>query len=144
MIKKINKGDYVRVKYMWGNERIARVEKVLDKDPCYYNMRMYRIDKVVQHSTGHYPSTKIYDEDIVAHSPKISGILKKGDYVNGLEVLKVEEDPFIKGQTDIFLTGTEWNWQGDRSRVMIKDEDIKTVLTKQQIEEEQYEVRNYD
>lgn len=139
-MKRINEGDYVRVSYMNWNERIARVEKILDKDPCYYNMQMYRIDKCVQHSNGHYPSHIIYDVDIVAHSPKISGVIKKGDIVNGDIVIKVTKDPFIKGQIDIFVNANEINSFGDRSVKRLLDEDIQTALTKEQYEEERYEV----
>ena len=138
-MKRINEGDYVRVKYMWGNERIARVEKVLDKDPCYYNMRMYRIDEAVQHSNAHYLSTKIYDEDIVAHSPKISNLIKLGDYVNGQKIIKITKDPFIKGQIDLW-TGRTIPFDNDFQQERFIEEDIEDVLTKEQIEEERYVV----
>ena len=73
---KIKVGDYVRVSYMYNNEKIARVEKILDKDPCYKNMQRYRIDKCIQHSSGHYPSYNIYQEDIIKSSPNLVDLLK--------------------------------------------------------------------
>lgn len=46
----IKVGDYVRIKYMYRQTKIARIKKILEKDPCYHDMQMYQIDVVHQQS----------------------------------------------------------------------------------------------
>lgn len=72
----IEKGEYVRIKHMYNEQKIARIEKVLDKDACYSNMQMYQIDTLHQHSNGHYPSFEIYEEDILKHSRNIIDLVE--------------------------------------------------------------------
>ena len=124
---------------MYNNQKIAKIEKILDKDPCYKNMQMYRIDTIHQHSNGHFPSFEIYEEDIIKHSPNLIDLIEEGDFVNNRQVLRVFIDPFTKKKR-LLIEGTEINWQGDMSAVYCEAENIKSVITKEQIESIKYEV----
>ena len=67
----IKVGDYVRIKYMYRQTKIARIKKILEKDPCYHNMQMYLVDVGVKHSNSDFESSRIYEEDIINYSSKI-------------------------------------------------------------------------
>ena len=67
---------------MYNETKIARIIKVLDKDPCYKNMQMYQIDVIHQKSNGHFSSHNIYQEDILKHSFDIKKIMEVRRYYN--------------------------------------------------------------
>ena len=46
--------------------------------------------------------------------------IRVGDFLNGYKIQRISEDPFIKGQIDIFTNGEEMNWQGDRSQIIFR------------------------
>jgi hypothetical protein len=123
----IEKGDYVRVSYMYGNTKIAKIEKILDKDPCYKNMQMYRIDRSVQHDSASYISSKIYKEDIIKHSKNLIDVIKVGDVIttNNLcgEIAKIKEDKIWLACSDCCYV-----------------ENIKSIITKEQIKEMEYKI----
>ena len=81
--KSIKVGDYVRIKYMYRQTKIAKITKILEKDPCYHDMQMYEIDVVHQKSNAHFRSYVIYEEDILDYSSDIKELVCEGDYVNG-------------------------------------------------------------
>lgn len=81
------------------------------------------------------------EEEIVKHSKNIIDLIEVGDYVNGERVFKIEKDPFVKGQTNIYFNRDEVNYWGDRSLSQITDKDIKSILTKEQFESMKYEVK---
>ena len=83
----IKVGDYVRIKYMWKRTKIGRIEQILDKDPCYYDMQMYLVDVGVKHSNSDFESSRIYEEDIIDYSSEIIELVEIGDYVNGCKVV---------------------------------------------------------
>ena len=124
---------------MYKNQKIAKIEKILDKDPCYKNMQMYQIDTIHQHSNAHFPSFEIYKEDILKYSKDIIDLIEKDDLVNNRKVKRVFIDPFTK-QKRIEVEGTEENWQGDRSCIYYENKDIKSVITREMLESIKYEV----
>lgn len=140
-LEAIKVGDYVRIKYMYRQTKIAKITKILEKDPCYHDMQMYQIDVVHQHSNGHFPAYKIYEEDIIDYDKDLIKLIKAGDYVNGYKVKRVFLDPFTK-ETRICLEIIEMNWQGDMSEKYIESQDIKTIATKEDFEKINYKVRS--
>ena len=86
----IKVGDYVRIKHMYRETKIGKIEKILEKDPCYHNSQMYQIDVVHQHSNGHFPAYKIYEEDIINYNSDIKQLICEGDYVNGYVCRKIK------------------------------------------------------
>lgn len=39
--------------------------------------------------------------------------IKVGDFVNGMEIIRIEKDPFVYGQYVLWTNKTKYNWQGD-------------------------------
>lgn len=134
----IKVGEYVRIKHMYNNQKIAKIEQILDKDPCYKNMQMYLIDVTHQYNNGHFPSKKIYKEDIIKHSKNIIDLIEVGDFVNGDEITYINKDPFIKEQINLWIDRYEIDSFGDSSRIKYLNEDIKTVVTKEQMKSMEY------
>ncbi len=127
---KIEIGEYVRTK----KGIIAKAQ--LYQDAIYHEgsgkkaiFHNYEADKGI-----------IADIDIAKHSKNIADLIEVGDYVNGERVFKIEKDPFIKGQTDIFFNRDEVDYWGDRSLSQITDKDIKSIVTKEQFNSVMYEV----
>ena len=124
---------------MYGKTKIAKITKVLYRDPCYKNMQMYHIDEAVRHDNTCYLSTKIYQEDIVIHSPNIIDLVQEGDYVNGRKVVDIYKDIFTK-ELKVRVEGLDMNWQGDKSDICYSNKDITSILTRERFNKEKYEV----
>lgn len=133
-MKKIEPGEYVRISYMYRNAKIARIEKVLEKDPCYKNMQMYRIDSMVKHDGSSILTHEIYQEDIIKHSKDLVSILEVGDYVNGLRIDKIVDN--LDDGRNSFVICNEYI--GEKQR--FKQHDIRNIVTKEQFEEMGYRV----
>lgn len=131
----IKVGDYVRIKHMYSQTKIAKITKILEKDPCYHDMQMYQIDVVHQHSNGHFPAYKIYEEDIIDYSSEIIELVQVGDYVNGYRVIDVVEDLKTK---EIHLEMPMDYTNKELGDCTIYNKDIKSILTK-----ENFDAMNY-
>lgn len=68
------------------------------------------------------------DSEIVKSSPNIIDILEIGDYVNGGQVREIEKD-YIR------ISGGSYIWQ------FLKKEEIKSIVTKEQFKNIEYEVK---
>ena len=66
MGRTIQVGEYVRVSHLYRETKIARIIRILDKDPCYHNMQMYLTDSVVQHDNSCFPSMQIYKKQLIS------------------------------------------------------------------------------
>lgn len=122
-MNKISVGEYVRI-----NGEIAKVIK-RDADNHIVLDIKYRGDNWLT----------IFEEAIIKkHSKNIADLLEIGDYVNGEKVFFIEKDPFIKGQIDIFFNRHEVDYWGDRNLTQITDKDIKSIVTKEQMQEMEY------
>ena len=77
------------------------------------------------------------EKDIVNHSKRIIDLIEKDDFVNGRKVQQVFIDPFTKKKR-LLIEGTEVNWQGDMSSIYCEAEDIKTILTHEQFQQNAY------
>ena len=127
-------GDYVRIKHMYNETKIAKITEILEKDPCYHNSQMYQIDVVHQYSNGHFPAYKIYDEDIIKFNSDILKVLEIGDYVNGERIL------CFKNEKCNYDTGTIYVGEFDEYYGFNKN-DIKSVITKEQINKMEYKIK---
>ena len=117
-------GDYVRTK----NGNIRKIKEVIDKayidDPDYY------VDKVLINIEQNRAEDTIYmegwlfEEEIIKSSPNIIDLIEVGDYVNGWKVT--------------FITNS-FCWGRD-SDEFIKPEEIKSIVTKEQFKNMEYEV----
>ena len=106
----IEAGEYVRTKN-------GKIDKVINNN-CY--MPQYiECEKSL-----------LYKEDIVNHSKNIIDLIEVGDYVNGTEI-----DLLEKSENRVWSTST----YGDEDIVFYENE-IKTILTKEQFEQNCYTV----
>lgn len=123
---KLEVGMYVRTK----NKTLMppQVAKIINitKDNGYKNQYYIEIDKNLIPSYEFH----IYQEDIVKASYNMIDILEKGDYVNSLIVTKISEDNETKKKY-INLYGSLCEWE---------NEDIKSVITKEQMEQISYRI----
>lgn len=87
-------------------------------------------------------STKAIDghkRRIVKASHIIIDLICVGDYVNGYKIVDIKQD-YITGRLFLLTEKWETNWQGDRSLVTFYDEDICSVVTKEQFEAMAYRI----
>ena len=77
-------------------------------------------------------------EDIVKASYNIIDILEVGDYVNGEKVIRIDKDPFIKGQINLWTNTITSNYWGDISLSPIIEKDIKSIVTKEMFSSMEY------
>ena len=120
MEDKIEVGEYVILHY-------GKIDRVKNND--------YYMQEYIECEKGLYPK-----ENIKKHSKNIIDLIEEGDYINGERVFKIEKDPFVKGQTDIFFNRDEVNYWGDKSLSQITDKDIKLIVTKEMMESIEYRV----
>ena len=127
----INVGDYVRTKF----DEIGRVVELCGKNSCG---NLYKLDIKEQ----------LYSEgNITKHSKDIIDLIEVGDYVNGCYVTNrsaCHNDGIIliPKRIGIIKCNAYFN-QGsysDCSFQWIENEDIKSVLTKQQFEANAYTI----
>lgn len=133
-MKKVEEGEYVRISYMYRNTKIARIEKVLEKDPCYKNMQMYRIDSSAKHDGSSFVSNEIYQEDIIKHSKDLVSIIEVGDYINGFRIDKIVKN--LDDNRNSFVICNEYI--GEKQR--FKQQDIRNIVTKEQFKEMGYNI----
>lgn len=98
------------------------------------------VDTSIEVRKDGYPSTYLYlkKENIKNHSKQLIDLIEVGDIVNGMEVLAVMED-MQTGELHLEMTSNYTNEEiGDCS---IYDKDIKAILTKEQMEANQYVVK---
>ncbi len=114
----IKVGEYIRTKK--GN-----IGKVLDITTCTGQKRKKYLIKwnIVK---AYY----ITGTTIVKHSPKIIDLIEVGDYVNGYNVLDIAQAP----KKALYLEDIRQN------SALLPIEDIKTIITKEQLEEMEYKV----
>lgn len=78
------------------------------------------------------------DNEIVSHSFNIKELIEEGDYINGEKVDSIEKTSLENGYKRIIYCN---ECEGLFSQIIINDEDIKTILTKEQFERDCYVVK---
>lgn len=73
-------------------------------------------------------------EDIRSHSFNIIDLIEIGDYVNGVEVIEIDEKT-IRGEKMI-----ETNCEGNNSTRYFVNDEIKTIITHEQMKSMEYKV----
>lgn len=78
------------------------------------------------------------DSEIVKSSPNIIDVIEVGDYVNGMEVTGIGGTRWDENDLHCYCehNGNE-NWK----QVMIPAKDIRTIVTKEQFKNIEYEVK---
>ena len=109
-------GDYVRTKYGITQYREYEINN------CGLIRKMVCMP-VKSGENGIFANS----EDVIKSSPNIIDLIQKGDYVNGREVY------YTVGDLVVFDGGQD-------GEIYIKNKEIKTVVTKEQMEAMQYRV----
>ena len=73
-------------------------------------------------------------EEIVKHSRQLIDLIECGDFVNGMEILHIEDNKLY----------VEWNNEFEEFTGFLENKDIKTILTKEQFEANCYKVGGKD
>lgn len=111
MEDKIEVGEYIRTK-----------NGVIDKVDALYGMI---------ENTVHLENQKWFDiKNIVKHSKQLIYLIRCGDFVNGMEILHIEDNKLY----------VEWNSEFEEFTGFLENKDIKTILTKEQFEANCYKV----
>lgn len=75
---------------------------------------------------------------IIKASHNIINLIEEGDYVNGEKVIRIDKDPFIKGQINLWTNTITSNYWGDISLSRIIEKDIKSIVTKEMFSSMEY------
>lgn len=119
--RKMNKADRDEIEV---NEYVRTKNGVIDKVDTLYGMI---------ENTVHLENQKWFDtKNIVKHSKQLIDLIEEGDYVNEMEVLDVYKPKDLWEPIEIRVDGRYTNF--------ILAEDIKTILTKEQMEANCYKV----
>jgi len=111
--------DYVRTKN--GIIGKIKIEKYMGYGDWLIDTLYYNDDEIIDDWT-----CSIKEYDVIKSSPNIIDLIEVGDYVNGLPVRFIEKDRIDIGQAEDFF------W--------LKNGNIKSVLTKEQFEQMEYNV----
>ncbi len=67
-----------------------------------------------------------------------------GKYLNGYEIVKVEEDPFVKGQINLWTSEQTMGYFGDKSIVkfIIRPEGNSSKIYQELVDKEIYQLKN--
>ena len=121
-MEEIKEGDYIRT----DNGEIAKVIYNATNEFCY--KEMLALDRVVSVNNSEF----IYRDDIVKHSKNIIDLIEAGDYVNGCKVIDICESQY-GGEKIIYIGGF-----GIPKKIY--DNQIKSILTKEQYEQNSYKL----
>ena len=120
--------EYVRTK----KGLIGKVNKIELKGSGTRFAGEFLTDTIIQFNDGKSYERRVKDKDIANHSFNIIDLIEVGDYVNGNEVL----DKYLFGGEIPVLETT-----GDETNVKCMcEEDIRTILTKEQYMQNCYEI----
>lgn len=127
---KLEVGIYIRTK----NGNIRKIVEVTDtkfvEEPdCYVDKVLINIEQNPIEDTI-YMENWLFNEEIVKSSPNIIDLIEVGDMVNSLIVAKISEDNETKKKY-INLYGSLCEWE---------NEDIKSIVTKEQFSQMEYKV----
>lgn len=124
---KLEVGQFVRFKDKRNITYIRKIREI-PQDNRYASIYL---DKEANYSKG------LSLKNIIKASYNIIDILEVGDYVNGMEVTRISGTRYDKNDLHCYCehNGNE-NWQ----QVMIPAENIKLIVTKEQMEQISYKV----
>lgn len=124
---KLEVGQFVRFKDKRGNTYIRNIKEVCNKQP-HKSWGAIIIDK----NANNVPYVSL--KNIIKASYNIIDLIEVGDYVNGLPVAKTSE--YIGTyEKYIELYGSCSDWE---------NEDIKSIVTHEQMEQMEYKIKEND
>ena len=119
------------------NEYVRTKDGIIDKVIIEYDGKCNKPNCSEKHISCKY---NYYNEkEIVKHSKQLIDLIEKDDYVNGYKVINViNEEPCPSGKCVDIDSST------DSSECTFWEEDIKTILTKEQYMDNCYKVGGED
>ena len=85
-------------------------------------------------------STTGTDSEVIKSSPNIIDLIEVGDYVNGYKVLEIEKDYLLDYREEINVLIVQ-NGEVYEVAKKIYNDDIKSIVTKEQFESMEYKVK---
>ena len=119
------------------NEYVRTKDGIIDKVIIEYDGKCNKPNCSEKHISCKY---NYYNEkEIVKHSKQLIDLIEKDDYVNGYKVINViNEEPCPSGKC------VDIDSSKDSSECTLWEEDIKTILTKEQYMDNCYKVGGED
>ena len=126
---KLEVGQFVRFKDKRGNEYIRKIVEI-PEDNRYASLYL---DKDANYSKG------LSIKNVIKASYNIIDILEVGDYVNGYKVTRVGKT--YHGRKDKAIYCDYQQNEKTNKWIMIYDDEIKSIVTKEQFEEMSYKIK---
>ena len=137
---KLEEGMYVRTK--------KGIAKVLGrvKDPTNYYYKMLITDRYLEINDD---TEYIHELDIIKFRKSIIDLIEEGDYVNGYKIDYINskcETPFLRSNQPYRVDNTLYSTLAEKGKdynqpLHFYNEDIKSIVTKEQFESMKYEVK---
>ncbi len=119
------------------NEYVRTKDGIIDKAIIEYNGKCNNSNCSEKHISCKY---NYYNEkDIVKHSKQLIDLIEVGDYVNGYRVINVINEGLFPSGKCVDIDSSK-----DSSECTLWEEDIKTILTKEQYMANCYKVGEED
>ena len=128
-MEEIKVGEYVRTE----NGLIGKVNKI---EPAGSGCRYageFLTDEIIQFNDGKIYERRVRRKQVVKHSKEVIDLIECGDYVNGILVTGKESTLLYTGIKGI-------DGSGYHIPISQYGEGIKTILTKEQFEQNSYKV----
>ena len=132
-------GDYVRTKK-------GMIAKYIGIDKEY---EWYLFDNKIQWFYEYYRENidfedwdKFIEEDVVKSNPNIIDLIEVGDYVNGCKITSVYDDDSDVNENNLKHKKCLGKniYDEDYQEYLIYEEDIKSIVTKEQFESMEYRI----
>lgn len=124
--------DYVRTKD-------GIIAKCIKEEP-----NLFRFDRIIIEE-GYYndyifKDIPLRDNFIWKYSSNLIDLIEVGDIVNNYPIVEIHIDPFNKGQTNLITNALDIDFWGDRSLMYIHEDEIYSIVTKEQLNKISYKV----
>lgn len=121
--------EYVRTK----NGLIGKVNKIESAGSGVRFGGEFLTDTIIQFNDGKVYERRVRDKDIVNHSKNIIDLIEVEDYVNGYKIIAIN-------YKENYITIQNINEFGENGIKVLQEDEIKTILTKEQMEANCYTV----
>ena len=126
---KLEVGDYVRTK----NNGVCKLYREFHEDSVDVGICVFH--EIDSFFTDKEEINYIEKDDILKSSKNIIDLIEEGDYVNGNKVIRIETSSYPEDKNVKIIVCC-----GDDDYYVYYNEDIKSILTKEQFESMAYEV----
>ena len=128
-MEEIKVGESVRTE----NGLIGKVNKI---EPAGSGCRYageFLTDEIIQFNDGKIYERRVRRKQVVKHSKEVIDLIEVGDYVNGYRIDNIINGVLVNRAVGIDRSGV-------LTPIIQYEQDIKTILTKEQFEQNSYKV----